>query len=274
MLRRALAVAAGADPDEGAAFAPPDGRLAGHPGSAARCWTSSWPARGASWGARLIGLYGGSLAIGDFAPDRSDVDFVAVTDGEIEDDDVSTLATLHARLAAGPSRWGDELRACTCRAALVAPGLRAIRQPYIDRGTGSLGVIATEAGYWEIQRWLLREHGIAVAGPSLRDAIGPVGPGLRLRAAVVDILREWWLPMLADPDAPLGLAVRLPLLCRAVLTMCRMLYTLAHGTIVTKPAAARWAAATLGPRWTPRLFDRARSLGLRLRRPISTRRSR
>jgi ADP-ribose pyrophosphatase YjhB (NUDIX family) len=254
VLRQALAVAAGADRDDGAGSAPPDGRLAAHPEVRALVDQLLAGARSVL-GARLIGLYvGGSLAIGDFAPDRSDVDFVAVTDGEIGDDDGPRLAALHARLAAGPSRWGDELEGSyVSLAALVAPGLRAIRHPYIDRGTGSLGVIATEAGYWEIQRWLLREHGIAVAGPSLRDAIGPVGPD-RLRAAVVDILREWWLPMVADPRRLSG--SRFGYRCYAVLTMCRMLYTLAHGTVVTKPAAARWAAATLGPRWTP-LIERA-----------------
>jgi hypothetical protein len=35
----------------------------------------------------------------------------------------------------------------------------------------------------------------------------------------------------------------------AVLTMCRALYTLEHGRIVSKPVAARWAWVTLGKRW-------------------------
>ena len=41
-----------------------------------------------------------------------------------------------------------------------------------------------------------------------------------------------------------------------VLTICRMLYTLEFGTIVSKPTAARWAREALGPRWAP-LIDRA-----------------
>ncbi len=35
----------------------------------------------------------------------------------------------------------------------------------------------------------------------------------------------------------------------AVLTMCRMLHTLEHGVIVSKPAAARWALETLPSEW-------------------------
>ncbi len=35
----------------------------------------------------------------------------------------------------------------------------------------------------------------------------------------------------------------------AVLTMCRALYTLRHGAVVSKPAAARWAREALDYRW-------------------------
>jgi hypothetical protein len=35
----------------------------------------------------------------------------------------------------------------------------------------------------------------------------------------------------------------------AVLTMCRMLYTLQHGAVVSKSVAARWAQEALGERW-------------------------
>ncbi len=38
--------------------------------------------------------------------------------------------------------------------------------------------------------------------------------------------------------------------------MCRALYTLQHGTVVPKPAAARWAVQALDPRWTG-LIERA-----------------
>lgn len=31
--------------------------------------------------------------------------------------------------------------------------------------------------------------------------------------------------------------------------MCRARYTFAHGTVVSKPVAARWALEKVGPRW-------------------------
>jgi hypothetical protein len=42
----------------------------------------------------------------------------------------------------------------------------------------------------------------------------------------------------------------------AVLTMCRALYTLQHGAVVSKPVAARWAQGLLGPQWAE-LIDEA-----------------
>jgi hypothetical protein len=42
----------------------------------------------------------------------------------------------------------------------------------------------------------------------------------------------------------------------ATLTMCRALYALEHGDIVSKPVAARWALEALDSRWAE-LIDRA-----------------
>jgi hypothetical protein len=36
-----------------------------------------------------------------------------------------------------------------------------------------------------------------------------------------------------------------------VLSLCRILYTLQHGTVVSKPDAARWARETLDHQWSP-----------------------
>ena len=36
----------------------------------------------------------------------------------------------------------------------------------------------------------------------------------------------------------------------AVLTLCRTLYTLEHGVVVSKPVAARWCQQTIDQQWT------------------------
>jgi hypothetical protein len=70
---------------------------------------------------------------------------------------------------------------------------------------------------------------------------------------VLGFLREWWAPMLQDPDPRLhGGEYQ----AYAVLTMCRALYTLRHGDVVSKTAAARWAQEALGQPWEG-LIERA-----------------
>ena len=51
--------------------------------------------------------------------------------------------------------------------------------------------------------------------------------------------------VLADP----AYLLRADYQAYAVLTMCRARYALAHGAIVSKPAAGRWASAVLPNRW-------------------------
>ncbi len=93
---------------------------------------------------------------------------------------------------------------------------------------------------WIIQRYILREYGAEVCGPSLKSSIDPVTPD-DLRHAVAGVLREWWQPMLDNP----GLIRNREYEAYATLTMCRALYALEYGDIVSKPAAARWARETL-----------------------------
>ena len=97
-----------------------------------------------------------------------------------------------------------------------------------------------------IHRHVVREHGVALAGPDPRTLIDPVDVG-DLRDAVVSLLHGWWMPAPTCRrwlDNPFYRSY-------AVLTMCRMRYTLRHGLVVSKPIAARWAQAALDARWTP-----------------------
>ena len=197
-------------------------------------------------GSSLVGFYlDGSIALGEFEADRSDIDFVVVTDGDTPPEMFVTLAALHARLAVEAPRWGPELEGSYVpRDAIRHHDARPAPHPYIDRGTGRLEIVRQESGYWVIHRYVLREYGVALIGPEPRTFIDPVRPD-DLRRAVSDVLREWWMPMLEEPMRLQGWGYR----CYAVLTMCRMLYSLSHGTIVSKRVAAHWTQQTLGPRW-------------------------
>ncbi len=191
----------------------------------------------------FIGMYlYGSLASGDFDPQRSDIDFLVVTADELPNEMIQALEAMHARLATSGLKWAAKLEGS------YIPQ-RALRRydpddapcPCINEGRFYVERLGSD---WVIQRHVVREQGVVVTGPVLRPLIDPVQPD-DLRRAVLRILREWWSPMLADPAWLRGSEYQ----AYAVLTMCRALHTLQSGTVVSKPVAARWAQAALGERW-------------------------
>jgi len=97
-----------------------------------------------------------------------------------------------------------------------------------------------------IHRYVVREHGVTLAGPDPRTLIDPIDAE-DLRHAIVSLLHAWWMPAPTCRrwlDNPFYRSY-------AVLTMCRMRHTLQDGAVVSKPIAANWAQATLDARWTP-----------------------
>jgi hypothetical protein len=106
---------------------------------------------------------------------------------------------------------------------------------------------------WVLDRWIAREHGLVVAGPAPRTLIDPIGPA-QLRAAARANLLDFWAGQLDGPD-PAWLRPR-NYQAFAVLSLCRALYTVEHGEVVSKPAAAAWASRRFDPPW-PELVARA-----------------
>jgi hypothetical protein len=99
---------------------------------------------------------------------------------------------------------------------------------------------------WMVQRHVLRERGITLAGPAPQTFIDPVSRR-DLREAMGAILNGWAAQILRDP-VRIG---RRGGQTYAVLSICRILYTLQHGNVVSKRVAARWAQGALIDRWTP-----------------------
>ena len=93
--------------------------------------------------------------------------------------------------------------------------------------------------------------GVIIAGPDPKTLIDPVSSNA-LRQAVVDVLPLWLDPILEDPLKIKSRGYQ----SFVVLSLCRMMYTLQYGTIVSKPVAARWGQDTLDAHWAP-LIERA-----------------
>ncbi|HEX7976401.1 MAG TPA: aminoglycoside adenylyltransferase domain-containing protein [Anaerolineales bacterium] len=194
-------------------------------------------------------LYG-SLALGDFDPLKSDIDFVVITSGELPGELLDELKTMHLQIASGSSKWAAELEGSYIpQQALRRYDPASAWHPHIDRGSGVLKVMQHHSD-WIIQRYSLREYGVVLAGPDPKTLIDPIEPA-DLRQAVLDT-RWWWEQQVQDTRQVASSGYQ----AYTILTMCRMLYTLEYGTIVSKPKAARWARQSLGGRWEV-LIDRA-----------------
>lgn len=202
-------------------------------------------------GNHFVGMYvHGSLATGDFAPGRSDIDFLVVTDDELPDEMLPALAAMHARITTSGLKWAPRLEGSYIpQRALRRYDPAHSHHPAL-RMDGSFDVDG-HGSEWVIQRHVIREHGIVLAGPPPQTLIDPIQPD-DLRRAVRGLLREWWAPQLQNPFRLYSAEYR----AYAILTMCRALYTLQYGTVVSKPVAARWAQEALGARWTT-LIERA-----------------
>jgi hypothetical protein len=203
----------------------------------------------------LVGLYlSGSLGLGDFDPVSSDVDVLLATAGPLPGPAVERLRRLHGALRA-EGGWAARLE-------VVYLPLAALRRfDPEDAGRYPIGpsdrdfTLGRQGPTWVLDRWVAREHGLVVVGPDPRELIEPIGPE-QLRAAVRASLAGHWT--LEGTDVA-WLRPR-NYQAFAVLSMCRDLYVLEHGTVVSKPAAAAWASRRLGPPWTAQI---ERALGWR-----------
>lgn len=192
-------------------------------------------------GAKLVGFYlFGSLVTGDFDSDTSDIDVLAATSSDIDEQEFDALQAMHADIASEHKEWNDRIevaylsvtalktyKAHVSNIAIISPG-----EPFHVK----------EAGIdWLINWYTVREKGIALVGPSPGVLIEPISQQ-ELRQAVRNQLRAWreWITHTRTRGGQ----------AYAILTMCRALYTLKNGEIVSKKQSALWAMQEL-PAWSP-----------------------
>jgi hypothetical protein len=205
----------------------------------------------AALGNNLIGMYlHGSLATGDFDPDRSDIDFLVVIREQLSPEMVLALNEMHAQIAASNLKWSTNYEGSYIPKHAIRRYDPAHSLHMVIRVEGSFGMDEHRSD-WVIQRHIIRERGIVLVGPSPKTLIDPVSPD-ELRLAALQLLEEWWLPQLDDQFRLRDSEYQ----AYAILTMCRALFTIESGKIVSKPEAAQWARQSLEEKWA-RLIDSA-----------------
>ncbi|EFH82516.1 aminoglycoside adenylyltransferase domain-containing protein [Ktedonobacter racemifer] len=196
-------------------------------------------------GQNLVGLYlRGSLAMGDFDPLASDVDFFAVTEHLLTEAEFTDLTTMHDTLARLPNPYAVHLEGAYIPRVSVRRFTLGERLPTLYRQERLRWF---EHDYnWVLERRVVREHGLTLYGPAPTTLIDPVSTN-ELREAVRSRMPEWlrWANQADDPDWQLHLGQK----AYVIQTMCRALCTLATGTLPSKPQAVAWALATLPEPW-------------------------
>ena len=203
-------------------------------------------------GCHLVAMYlDGSLTSGDFDQD-SDIDFVVVSDEDVSGPLFVALQAMHERIAALDTRLAIQLEGSyLSRHAIRRFDPEHALHPNIERGSGERLKMVVHDKSWAVHRSVLRERGIPLIGPSPQTLIDPVSPA-ELRMAMLTVLHGWAAQLFNHPQEMSSRGYQ----SYTVLSLCRILYTLKTGEVVSKPFAMCWAKEALGEKWTS-LIDRA-----------------
>lgn len=201
-------------------------------------------------GSMFVGAYlQGSFALGDF-DSHSDVDFVIVVNEALSDQHIIALQAVHERIYGLRSEWAQHLEGSYFPTTILRD-YRQRGQPllYLDHGSWSLEM--SDHCNMLVVRWVVRERGIRLAGPSPSTLVDPVPPDA-LRREIHATIRDEGAKILDRPERYHNRFYQ----GYIVLNFCRMLHDLAERSPGSKRAGAEWAKATLGPAWSA-LIDRA-----------------
>jgi hypothetical protein len=200
-------------------------------------------------GKQLVGAYlQGSFAVGEFDL-HSDVDFIVATRDQLSDDAVQLLQVMHGRLFALGSAWAQHLEGSYFPVNLLRrPPQRGDVLWYLDNGSSSL--IQSDHCDTLVVRWVVRAHGVTLAGPAPATLVDPISV-TALRKEILTTMRVWGQDILTRPDHYANRFYQTYI----VLNYCRMLHDLRNGFPGSKRAGAEWAKANLDPSWVG-LIDR------------------
>lgn len=198
-------------------------------------------------GKELVGAYvQGSFALGS-GDQQSDCDWLVATRAPLTEPQIARLRELHDEIPTREGHWCHGLEGSYAPVEELA-SIDHLGRKWLFNDHGHRTLEWDDHCNRGFTRWILREHGITLAGPAPRSFM-PVVPAdlLRREAAaslptLLDDLATW-----IDIDT-IAWGQRY-----AVVTACRVLYTLQTAEVASKPGALEWALRTLAPRWRPLL---------------------
>ncbi|XOV82321.1 MAG: aminoglycoside adenylyltransferase domain-containing protein [bacterium] len=222
----------------------------------------------------FVGAYlQGSFAIGDFS-EFSDCDFVIVLEEDLSRGQLQALQVLHREIAQMPcAYWHTNLEGSYAPKQILRRWTTEPRDPpgeprdakwgdpgmdgaparcypfwYLNHGADTL--VRSEHDNSQVVRWTLREKGVCLIGPDIRELVDKVS-AVALRAEVretmnIAINTGLLMPSFVFQAFWVGL-------------FCRILHTIETGRITSKKEAMGWAQTHLDSKWQG-LISRALSL--------------
>ena len=206
-------------------------------------------------GENLVGIYlVGSIASGDFDAD-SDIDFLVVTHTELTEAIMKPLQEIQIKMHDLDCYPAKHLEGSYISLGDLnnwsTVGIKKLY--YFDNGSTTYE-LSTHDNQWHV-RWILRERGITLVGPTPDTIMKPIPLHElhnEIRTAMLHVQR-----LFADEiDRPLSFFNSRFGQSFTVLTYCRMLHTLHTGTVQSKKAGMTWAKQFVDSKWV-KIIDQA-----------------
>ena len=184
-------------------------------------------------GGKLVGLYlYGSVVAGDFDYEISDIDFLAVTETVIDENEFAALEKMHNRLVKDNPQWENRIE--IAYVSLNALKTFKTRQSQIANISPGEPFHFLEAGKaWLLNWYFVRENSVTIFGAPPVTIIAPIS-----KDEFIQAVRE----QAGERGKNVGLAKHSrPYQAYLIMTVCRALYAVKNGEQVSKRRAASWA---------------------------------
>jgi len=194
----------------------------------------------------LCGIYlTGSLSYGDFNENSSDIDLTVILRKAASPNELDQIRKFHIQLENQFKKWANRLE-CTYTPIEM---LKYILPPLEPRPwyCGFENYLYEKAPYgneWIINNYLLYQSAIPLIGLDFKELMAPIDIVEVQKACIRDLFVEWE-PKILHPSYLSDSHNQSYL----ILNLCRILYTVLHGSTGSKKISAGWVKQEFGLRW-------------------------
>lgn len=210
------------------------------------------------FGDKIYGIYlYNSVALGGFDEKKSDIDFVTVLNQEFEDKDIPLIKEIHSSLIK-KYKHADKMEGMYLHKNKIGK-LNSEIEPYLyfcDRELQNYGYYDMNYVTW----WTLKHNGIAIDSPEI-DTLDIDVNWNKLLETMDYNLNEYWKKKLDEKD----IFLQDEWVEFAVLTLCRIFYTLENKSIVTKLQSVQFVLENI-----PQKYKMIIQEGIRIRENYSS----